>query len=374
MSPKALISQNEIVLEELIGEGATGTVYRAQRRDSQSLISQTIALKIFKSPNHLSIFKNEVENLLCVKSSYCVSLFGWESFAEGPAMLMEWVEGVSLANMSFGLSEEELLEIQRQVLAGLHDLEAQGLCHGDLSLNNILIDTQGCVRLIDFGLSRWRDSYSENVVPYGTLQFLSPERWKGKPPTIADDLYALGRILQDLKQGFVGFSLGSSYWHERALMEEGQGLLHRDPNQRKVNPPIKNEKTIQGLAKKVEHIKAASSSRSVVSMTKINMRDWLSWQMFCPYLVRALCFSLLLLFSTSESSIIQRGTAALEIRSHRWIQVALDHKPLGYSPLHVQELNPGLHILTWTTATDQGQLSLELKNGQTLVLTEENFF
>jgi serine/threonine protein kinase len=371
-----LLLKNEIVLEQLVGEGATGWVYRARRQDSQNLVSQTIALKVFKSQKHLSLFQNEVENLLDLRSPYCVYLFGWECLPQGPAILMEWVDGVSLTEIHQILQAAELKEIERQVFLGLRDLEAHGLCHGDLSPNNILIDKNGHIRLIDFGLSRIKDSeVPHRGDPFGTLQFLSPQRWKGQSPTIDDDFYSLGRILSDITGGLIDKPMSPLFWKERAFREEVEHpLMSSCPHERRIEIEFKNEETIRRLGEKVGRILKTRKLMNPIVKTKIVLSRLFSMEMFYAHLARAVSFVLLLSFSTSESSWIQTGSAVLQVRTHRWIRLSLDLKPVGYSPVILRDLSPGRHRLSWVSATDQGQIEFVLQNGQNLVLGEEHFF
>ncbi len=375
MDTTPLRLQNEIVLQELVGEGATGWVYRAERRDSQNLFSQTIALKVFKSQRHIAVFQNEVGRLLDVKSPYCVSIFGWETLEKGPAILMEWVEGVSLTALNLSLTEEQITEIQRQVMLGLEDLESRGLCHGDLSPSNILIDKLGQVRLIDFGLACLKGEVHEpDEEPYGTLQFLSPERWKGEGPTIFDDYYSLGQITMDLQSGLIGTFMGSDFWRNRAMASEfGQGLTSRQPELRKVEIPKKNARAIEELARVVKS-RLTKSERGAFAQTKIRIQQLVHSRLAKRWVVRAASFALLLTFSTSQSSLLGYGKATLQIRSNRWIQISLSQRALGYAPLEAHGLSSGVHQLSWSTATDHGQFKVVLKDKETLVLTEEHFF
>lgn len=364
-----------IQLLELIGEGATGHVYRARRADSNNLVSQTVAIKIFKSNRFIPFFKNEVENLLQLRSLYCVSLLSWELCGDEPAILMEWVDGVSLRDVFHSLTGDEFDEIKRQVLLGLYDLEKQGLCHGDLSPSNILIDIHGQVRLIDFGLSRFLKTAPHQSEVYGTLAYLSPERWRGESPTIYDDLYSLGQMLEDLQNHFVGFSLSGEFWKSRAFTQRPrEGLLSLEREKRRVEPGPANSHALKRLSKKVLYQKATVKKSVVEDETKQATGERNSIGKWAVRLGQISSLLFFLSFSTSESALQGSGGATLEVRGHRWIQLSLDQKPMGYSPVVMPRLRPGFHRLQWSTATDHGQIELDLKNGQTLVLTEENFF
>src|SRR6185369_602236 len=101
-----------------------------------------------------------------------------------------------------------------QAVAGLPPREAVGrfidaaeavqfahsrlVVHGDLKPSNILVDRDGRVRLLDFGVARLLDAEADDGPAPLTRDYASPERLAGGPPSIADDVHALGVMLRDL--------------------------------------------------------------------------------------------------------------------------------------------------------------------------------
>src|SRR5690348_7962163 len=125
-------------LVEFLGEGLNSCVYRAFKEDKDLGVRHEVALKILKSETQVAAWRSEFSRLAKVRSPYCVALLGWEVVDTRPALVLEYVKGVTLEDLRrFGdLSVENINEICAQALLGLSDLDEAGLFHGDLSLHN----------------------------------------------------------------------------------------------------------------------------------------------------------------------------------------------------------------------------------------------
>ena len=184
-----------IRLHRKIGQGLSSHVYEAQRIDSRGHTSQAVAVKITKSQDDIDGLKREFETLLQVQSAHLVKVFAWDNHGDESLLSMELIDGLSLADifeanvLDLALIEEIITQMQE----GLRALDAKGLKHGDVSLNNVLITRDGVVKLIDFANpDRMRDYI------HGTPPYVAPEVWSGDTNTIESDLFALGMIREDL--------------------------------------------------------------------------------------------------------------------------------------------------------------------------------
>ncbi len=118
---------------------------------------------------------------------------------------MEFLEGETLADRlshaSLGHREADI--IARQLCSGLAEAHRNGLVHGDLKSNNVILtsDSQGAMRAVitDFGLARRADSSA--ALLGGTPAYMAPELWNGAKPSIASDVYALGVLLWEIRSG-----------------------------------------------------------------------------------------------------------------------------------------------------------------------------
>lgn len=195
------------ILEEL-GEGATSRVFKAKKWDSNFTTYQVVALKVLKSRNKIRYLKQEFDKLKNLRSPHCVQIFSWEELDIGTALVLEFIEGVSLYNIGKGgalLTSDAQQLVLYQVYRGLKDLEAQGLYHGDLTPRNIMIDRQGQVRLLDLG------SFFSDSEIFANPDYLHPDLVRTRTPNFRSDFYALAIIYYQLVQG---------QWSYRATAEQ----------------------------------------------------------------------------------------------------------------------------------------------------------
>jgi serine/threonine protein kinase len=179
-------------MHEKLGEGQNSCVFRATRKDFDSGMTQTVALKVLKSKTLIQLWRTEFENLVKIRSPHCVALYSWERIGGSPALALEFIEGVTLRQLSerVDVDDDMFSEIRRQAGLGLKELEERKLYHGDLNLNNIMINTDGVVKLIDFGV------HFDRGLDRTTVEFAHPVILSGERPNLTTDQYSLDRVLQ----------------------------------------------------------------------------------------------------------------------------------------------------------------------------------
>ena len=134
-----------------------------------------------------------------------VSVFDTETYEEGVFIVMEYVEGETLADaLSRGpLDTRRALEILRALASALDHVHAQGIVHRDVKPANVLLGGDGSVKLADLGvgiaLDDTRITQSGQVL--GTPAYMSPEQIDGATPTPAVDIYALGAMAYEMLGG-----------------------------------------------------------------------------------------------------------------------------------------------------------------------------
>ena len=189
-------------LEEQIGSGAMGVVYRARfvkndRRVALKLLPAEVAL----SSTLAARFQREMEILKDLRHPHIVHCFGGTCEGDQWFYAMELIDGGSLQML---LSEQGKLHWRRavefgiQAAAALDHAHKQGVIHRDFKPGNLLLTKSGKVKLADFGLALVA---SENRLTsagktLGSIHYMSPEQIQGKPPiSNRSDLYALGCVL-----------------------------------------------------------------------------------------------------------------------------------------------------------------------------------
>ncbi|HYS07566.1 MAG TPA: protein kinase [Myxococcales bacterium] len=211
-------------IEELIGQGGMGKVYRAR----QLGLDRAVCLKMLKpsvleDPTVVGRFEREAmaASRLNHPNSIQVLDFG-RNDADGALYLaMEYVQGKDLRAVlrdEWPVPEKRLCHIMAQVLAALGEAHAHNVIHRDLKPENIMVEQRrnqpDFVRVLDFGIARILDSdlprLTRNDVVCGTPQYMAPEQATGGQLDARCDLYAVGIIFYQLVTGQVPFDGPSS--------------------------------------------------------------------------------------------------------------------------------------------------------------------
>jgi serine/threonine protein kinase/Flp pilus assembly protein TadD len=199
-----------VVIEEL-GAGGMGKVFRVE----DTKIKQEIALKLIKpeiagDKNIIERFRNELKMARMIAHRNICRTFDLGE-AEGDYFItMEYVPGESLKSMirmSKRLEVGTAVAIGKQVCEGLAEAHRLGVVHRDLKPSNIMIDKDGNVRIMDFGIAR---SLKEKGITgagmmIGTPEYMSPEQVEGQDVDQRSDIYSLGIILYEILTGHVPF-------------------------------------------------------------------------------------------------------------------------------------------------------------------------
>ncbi len=326
-------------IKEPLGSGLTSDVYKAFRVDDRGWTSQEVALKIIKSKNDVQILKKEFENLLKVESKYCVRIHAWENLQSGPALVLEYIDGVTLHELLDAdlLTVELCREILAQISLGLSSLHRHQVFHGDLNLKNIMINTDGVVKLIDFGFG---DAKSGQLL---TPCFASPTRLAGAPPCSVTDRESLRSIQKHMLARFT---------NEQAV--DKVSALHTKARHRR------------SLALKVTALKIRKSKKT----TRLPIQSpALSRSVSVKPLLLLLSFLLTLVLPLLFQEPVQRFP--LEIRSQRWFLVSLNGLPMQYGPVEIKNLRYGDYNIRWQGAEGSGTLNLRHRSEKTFLLQPE---
>src|SRR5437763_6038477 len=158
LSPGSRIGSYEIVSP--IGAGGMGEVYRA--RDTK--LGRDVAIKVLpdtvaQDPERLARFEREAKTLAALNHSNIAHIHGFEDSTGVPALVMELVEGPTLADrIARGpIPIDEALPIAKQIAEALEAAHERGSIHRDLKPANIKIRQDGTVKVLDFGLAKALD-------------------------------------------------------------------------------------------------------------------------------------------------------------------------------------------------------------------------
>ncbi len=344
-------------IQELLGEGSQGSVYKALRRDRETGLSHTVAAKILHSKNAVDLWRREFESLSRVRSPYCVQVHAFERLEGRPALILEYVEGVSLFQLTLAtmLNPSDVSELLAQLERALIDLRGYGLFHGDLSPHNVLVDGFGRIRLLDFGLAN-----SAGKATRLTPEFAAPERLAGGTADFAADIFSLGRIEQFLLGKKPGFETESPY-------------LNVMPSARRLRDLAPEPEAQDALGEKVRELlerrKSAARIRTRTEGPRVSS-VWPSLRARAAGLAAAV---FAMTASGASQSTDLSSVAPLHIRTEKWHYVSLDGSPLGYTPLSVPLTAGKTYTLEWTSASGHGRTRVSVKAGQERILTDRDF-
>ncbi len=253
------------VIEEL-GRGGMGRVYKV----IDEKIKEKIALKLLKpeisgDEQAIERFSNELRLSRKISHRHVCRMFDLGEVEGTHYITMEYVSGEdlkSILRMMGPMSAGKVVLIARQVCEGLAEAHRLGVIHRDLKPQNLMIDREGNVRIMDFGIARSlkvKGMTGAGVV-VGTPEYMSPEQIEGQEVDNRSDIYSLGIILYEMATGRLPFE-GETFL-SIALKQKTEAP--RDP--RELNPQIPDdldrlilrclEKTRERRYQKVEDIEA----------------------------------------------------------------------------------------------------------------------
>jgi dipeptidyl aminopeptidase/acylaminoacyl peptidase len=218
------------ILDKL-GEGGMGEVYRA----TDTRLKRDVAIKVLPAaftadPERLARFEREAQVLAQLHHPNIASIFGLEEADGVRALVMELVEGPTLADrLEQGrLPVDESLAIARQIAEALEDAHERGIVHRDLKPQNIKAATDGKVKVLDFGLAKAMDPTAGSAasaadlarsptmmhsptltaahgtqlgVILGTAAYMAPEQARGGAIDKRADIWAFGVVLYEMLTG-----------------------------------------------------------------------------------------------------------------------------------------------------------------------------
>ena len=215
-------------LEELLGEGGMGLVFRAVRVSG----GETVALKVLKvafvdDETYKQRFLHEGRAAMDVRHENLVPIFEAGEVDGRHFLAVAYVSGPTLEEhikQSGQLPVDEIVRLASGLASGLDALHERGIVHRDLKASNVLLENETAL-LTDFGLAKGA-GYTVLTKPgqvMGTLEYMAPELIRGEPATRASDLYALGCMVYECAAGKTPFG-------DRSLFEVGIAHLDEEPS------------------------------------------------------------------------------------------------------------------------------------------------
>jgi beta-lactam-binding protein with PASTA domain len=194
-----------------LGAGGMANVYLAADQE----LGRRVAIKILddrhaSDDQFVERFRREAQNAAGLSHPNIVSIYD-RGEAEGTYYIaMEHIEGRTLKELLVSRGPSPLgiaIDYTRQILSALRFAHRNGIVHRDIKPHNVIVDGEGRVKVMDFGIARAGASQmTEAGSIIGTAQYLSPEQARGAPVDQTSDLYSTGIVLYELLTGTVPFT------------------------------------------------------------------------------------------------------------------------------------------------------------------------
>ena len=199
------------------------------------MLDRQVAIKVIREEVHeqevLDRFFREARAAAALRHANIITVFASGQQDHKPYIAMEYIEGESFADIikqRRNLPLADKVSYLEQLCAGLAFAHKAGIVHRDVKPANIMIDREGVVRILDFGIARIEGSaMTQDGTMMGSLNYMSPEQMLGKPVDQRSDIFSVGSVAYELlcyQQAFKG--------------NLNDGLLHRLPHE---DPPLIKE-------------------------------------------------------------------------------------------------------------------------------------
>ncbi|MBN1681574.1 MAG: serine/threonine protein kinase [Anaerolineae bacterium] len=202
----------QFTIKSLIGRGTDGEVYRAFNPG----LGRDIAIKVYypgepKTADFIRQYREEVQPIADLKHPNIIRVYDFNIGSNVCYLAMELIEGVGLRDLismhHTGLNRDDTIRVFSQIASGIAYAHDQGVVHGNIKPDNVLIDTSKRPVVTDFNvpcLAAFGSSTSREL-PSSAAVYMAPEQFAGEHPCPPCDIYLLGILLYEMVTGDVPF-------------------------------------------------------------------------------------------------------------------------------------------------------------------------
>jgi serine/threonine-protein kinase len=204
-----------------LGEGGMGIVYLAEdERLHRKVALKTLPPALAEDPHRLARFEREVKSVAALNHPNIVTIYSVEETDGKRFFTMEHVEGKTLSQLISreGLPLKDFLKIAVPLADAIAAAHARGIQHRDLKPGNVMVNADGRVKVLDFGLAKLREheqteamgfhpqtTLTQEGLAIGTLAYMAPEQLRMAATDHRADLFSLGVVLYEMATGHCPF-------------------------------------------------------------------------------------------------------------------------------------------------------------------------
>lgn len=190
----------------LLGSGGMGSVYLAVNTN----IDQQVAIKVLRpefahNAELRAKFKKEAELLCSLDHPGIVKFLNYVETPQGVFLIMEYVKGITLEeyikHKNGLIVESKAYPMLKEILEAFEYAHSKGIVHQDIKPSNIIIQEDGHIKIMDFGIARIISESQQKGTVMGTPEYMSPEQIYGKEVDGRSDIYSLGVLIHNMLTG-----------------------------------------------------------------------------------------------------------------------------------------------------------------------------
>jgi hypothetical protein len=236
-------------IERELGRGGMGEVYLAtDTRLDRKVAIKALPAHLAQDPDRLARFQREAKVLASLNHPGIAAIYGLEEASGHQYLILEFVEGETLAEQikRGAIPVDEALRLAQQIAEAIEAAHEKGVIHRDLKPGNVMVNGEGVVKVLDFGLARTAEGAPSTTgaamadsptvtspapvhsptIPgaiMGTAGYMSPEQARGKPVDKRSDIFSFGCVLYEMLTGAQPFA-------GETVTDSLGAILHREPN------------------------------------------------------------------------------------------------------------------------------------------------
>ncbi|MEZ4872084.1 MAG: serine/threonine-protein kinase [Bdellovibrionales bacterium] len=193
---------NNFTIVKSIGRGGMGQVYEALDDNLKRRVAlKFLSIDLANDPEMVKRFQTEGMALAKIVHQHTVTVYSVGKHQGIPYIAMQYIEGLDLHDFirsKFPIAIDEAFDFWIQMLDGVKQLHDKKIIHRDLKPKNLIVDTSGILKIVDFGIAKIMQDDDHDLTQAGTvlgsLNYIAPEIARGEPATTQTDIRSLGII------------------------------------------------------------------------------------------------------------------------------------------------------------------------------------